>query len=353
MKLSAILFSISLLASGTLSALPPLPATRPPFESSEKESVRNTRFIPGKELCRFQGEAAQVICYKSGTPQLHFRSPDRRFGGIAIQIDGKDVKGTRREDGQNIIYDFPGSGTLSIALRPDGKVQFEARFPQAERKLQINFFLRGVEFGGTRFKIDEREFTLPPYVDKTLKADRMFSGGARAIRLCAGQPEKSFTVEPESGKTEFINVPAPARISRTQLFSSFSSFGSSRIFNSSFSAASFSLHSYPSASSRSFISLSDSSSARENASFISFSAARYFPYVSAVSSSSARSFEYFPYFSASEHTSAFESSSFKNSNLSLILSSLSIIFIYHSACFPVLPALKYDFHVSVHAEIVL
>ena len=85
MKLSSILFSISLLASGTLSALPPLPATRPPFESSEKESVRNTRFIPGKELCRFQGEAAQVICYKSGTPQLHFRSPDRRFGGIAIQ----------------------------------------------------------------------------------------------------------------------------------------------------------------------------------------------------------------------------------------------------------------------------
>ena len=93
MRLSAILFSISLLASGTLSALPPLPATRPPFESSEKESVRNTRFIPGKELCRFQGEAAQVICYKSGTPQLHFRSPDRRFGGIAIQVDGKDVKG--------------------------------------------------------------------------------------------------------------------------------------------------------------------------------------------------------------------------------------------------------------------
>lgn len=208
MKLSAILFSVSLLASGTLSALPPLPATRPPFESSEKESVRNTRFIPGKGLCRFQGEAAQVICYKSGTPQLHFRSPDRRFGGIAIQVDGKDVKGTRREDGQKIIYDFPGSGTLSIALRPDGKVQFEARFPQAEKKLQINFFLRGVEFGGTRFKIDAREFTLPPFVDKTLKADRMFSGGARAIRLCAGQPEKSFTVEPESGKTEFINVPA-------------------------------------------------------------------------------------------------------------------------------------------------
>ena len=43
-----------------------------------------------------------------------------------VMLDGKDVKGTRREDGQNIIYDFPGSGTLSIALRPDGKVQFGA-----------------------------------------------------------------------------------------------------------------------------------------------------------------------------------------------------------------------------------
>ena len=161
MKFSAALLCASVL-SGSLNALPPLAETKPPFEKSETAAARTSRYFPGKGICRFRGDAVQVLCYRNGTPQFHFVKPDDRFGGLAVSVDGKPVGGIRREAGNSVCYDFTGGGKLSVSLLPDGRIQFESSFPNAE-KLRLDFYLRGNYFGGTETLIDGHRYAIPIY----------------------------------------------------------------------------------------------------------------------------------------------------------------------------------------------
>lgn len=195
MKVSALfLFPFALVCSAELPALPPPAETRPPFETSEHSSVRTTRYIPGKGICRFRGDAVQVMCYRDGTPQLNFVKPDERFGGFAISVDGSPVRGVRREDGKTIVYDF-SVGKLTIRLLSDGRMQLEAAFPAA-KKLSLEVPFAGKFFGGANVEIDRTKFLIPPYSDNAeVNYQSLFSGRAQTVRFYEGTPERSFGFE--------------------------------------------------------------------------------------------------------------------------------------------------------------
>ncbi len=207
MKLSAALLCASVL-SGSLNALPPLAETKPPFEKSETAAARTSRYFPGKGICRFRGDAVQVLCYRNGTPQFHFVKPDDRFGGLAVSVDGKPVGGIRREAGNSVCYDFPGGGKLSVSLLPDGRIQFESSFPNAE-KLRLDFYLRGGYFGGTETLIDGRRYAIPVYSGKPEgSSQNLFRGKGRIVRFCNGMPERSFGIEfPEDQAVALVHSP--------------------------------------------------------------------------------------------------------------------------------------------------
>ena len=129
MKLSAALLCASVL-SGSLNALPPLAETKPPFEKSETAATRTTRYFPGKGICRFRGDAVQVLCYRNGTPQFHFVKPDDRFGGLAVSVDGKSAEsGAKRE-------------TRCAMISPAGENCLFPCFRMAEFNLNPHFRMR-------------------------------------------------------------------------------------------------------------------------------------------------------------------------------------------------------------------
>ncbi len=194
MKISASLLCAAAL-SGSVNAFPPPTETKPPFEKSETVAARTVRYIPGKGVCRFRGDAVQLMCYKSGTPQFHFVKPDDRFGGLAVSVDGKPVSGSRREEGNTIYYDFPGGGKLKVHLSADRRILLETAFPEAG-KLRIDFYLRGKYFGGTETSIDGQRHVIPVFSNEAGTGSRnLFHGKGRTVRFCNGIPERSFGIE--------------------------------------------------------------------------------------------------------------------------------------------------------------
>lgn len=210
---------ITTLALGLLSGIavlcarnaPPLAEGAAPFAASPAEGVaapvvRETRYFPGNTLVRLRGVSIQLMCYKQGTPQLHFASPDTRCGGIAVMLDGKEIRGSRRDEGEKVFYDFDGGGTLGLSVEADGRILVESAFPAASN-LQIVFYLKGDCFGGTRVMIDGQSFDIPPYADKTLPVETLFDGRPKAVRLATGIPGKEFGIELSGGgKAKLINT---------------------------------------------------------------------------------------------------------------------------------------------------
>lgn len=129
-------------------------------EATLKEPVRVTHYIPGKALVRYKGCVVQVMCYTNGSPQFNFTKPDERFGGLAVSVDGKLVKGTRRDEGKIIHYDFPGGGILTMQIMPDKRVSFEGKFPGAQ-KLYLEVPMLAKFFSGSLVDIDGTVKTIP------------------------------------------------------------------------------------------------------------------------------------------------------------------------------------------------
>ncbi len=178
-----------------LYALEPLPETKPVFKISEQSQVRNTRYVPGKGICRYKGSAMQIMCYAKGTPQFNFTKPDERFGGLALAVNGKPQKGVRRDEGKSVVFDFENSGKLVMALLPDGRVSVKGDFANAG-KLAMEIPLHVKFFSGTQIDIDGRKVTVPerkenPRFNYTL----LFKGQPEKVQFCHGDPDKSFGFE--------------------------------------------------------------------------------------------------------------------------------------------------------------
>ncbi len=179
-------------AAAAVSAIEPLPATKPVFKISEQAQVRNTRHVPGKGISRFKGSAMQVMCYSKGTPQFNFTKPDERFGGIAVSADGISVKGVRRDEGKNIIFDFDNNGKIVMSLMPDGRVSLHGSFPEAE-KITMEIPFAAKFFAGTPVNIDGYKITIPARTgNPAANYLPLFKGQPSEIRFCDGDADKSF-----------------------------------------------------------------------------------------------------------------------------------------------------------------
>ncbi|MBS1369145.1 MAG: hypothetical protein HPZ91_04220 [Lentisphaeria bacterium] len=183
---------------------PPLPVTAPPYAGGEAGTLRrDTKFLPGKGVSIFSGTAVQLMCYRNGTPQLNFTRQKKRFGGFALLVDGKAVSGTRREEGENVFYDFPEGGLLSLRLLPDGRIEGKLHFPAA-RKLLLEIPLAGEFFGGSGFEAGEKRLTIPAYADNpNYDYRKLFAGKVKTVRLCTDAPERTFALEFEN-ETEIL-----------------------------------------------------------------------------------------------------------------------------------------------------
>ena len=159
-----------------------------------KEPVRTTHYIPGKVLVRYKGCVVQVMGYSNGSPQFNLTNPNERFGGLAVSVDGKSVKGTRRDEGKIIHYDFPGGGILTMQIMPDKRVSFEGKFPGAQ-KLYFEVPMLAKFFSSSRVDIDGTVKNIParqenPKVNYVL----LFKGTPKSVQFFAGEP-KAFGFE--------------------------------------------------------------------------------------------------------------------------------------------------------------
>ncbi|NLE54466.1 MAG: hypothetical protein GX617_05980, partial [Lentisphaerae bacterium] len=178
-----ILLLVTALTLGLLAAAPPL-ADLAPVYSPNTISIP-TRFIPGKTLYRYRGQAVQVMSYAQGTPQLNLVKPDSRFGGIAILVDGKTVSGTRTVEGQDFRYVFPDDGSLLLRLMDDGRVHCKLHFPNAKR-LAMEIMLKSAFYGACEIRFDNDAVTMPGSAEQ------------QRLRIRDPQPGRSITVAPEN-----------------------------------------------------------------------------------------------------------------------------------------------------------
>ncbi len=174
MKVTGFIFSLFLLLGTAFSA---------------GAAIRNTYHVPGKALARLKGFSVQIMGFANGTPQLNLTNPNERFGGIAVNVDGKPVKGTRRDEGQVMHYDFPDEGVLTMKIMKDKRVSFEGRFPNA-KKLSFEIPMLAKFFSGTKVAFDGKVKTVPAR-QQNPKGNfiPLFKGTPAKVKFFAGKPE--------------------------------------------------------------------------------------------------------------------------------------------------------------------
>ncbi len=173
MKFSHLIFGSAIIAGTAFSA---------------NAAIRNTYHVPGKALVRFKGFSVQVMGYANGSPQFNLTSPNERFGGLAVSVNGKTVKGKRRDEGQIMHYDFPDGGILTMKIMKDKKVSFECNFPKAE-KLSFEIPMLAEFFSNTKVSFDGKVKTIPARKENP-KGNfmPMFKGTPKAVQFFAGDP---------------------------------------------------------------------------------------------------------------------------------------------------------------------
>ncbi len=174
MKVTGFIFSLFLLLGTALPA---------------GAAIRNTYHVPGKALVRLKGFSVQVMSYSKGSPQFNLTNPNERFGGLAINVDGKLIKGVRRDEGEIIHYDFPDGGVLTMKIMKDKRISFEGRFPKAE-KLSFEIPMLAKFFSDTQVAFDGEVKNVPARKENP-KGNfiPLFKGTPSKVQFFAGKPD--------------------------------------------------------------------------------------------------------------------------------------------------------------------